>query len=37
MEAFGCVALFAVKWGVLVKAGRFENFVVNVEAITKIN
>ncbi len=37
MEALGFVAMFAVMCGVLVEAGKFENFVVNVEAITKIN
>ncbi len=37
MEAVSFVALFAVMWGVFVEAGKFENFVVNVEEITKIN
>ena len=37
MEALRFVALFAVLCGVLVEAGKFENFVVNVEEITKIN
>ncbi len=37
MEVVGFVALFAVMCGVLVEAGKLENFVVNVEKITKIN
>ncbi len=37
MEALGFVALFPVMCGVAVGTGKFENFVVNVEAITKIN
>ncbi len=37
MEVISFVALFAVLCSVGVEAGKFENFVVNVEEITKIN
>ncbi len=37
MEVLSCVGLFAVMCGVALGTGRFENFVVKVEQITKIN
>ncbi len=37
MEVFSYLVLFAVMCGVVVEASKFENFVVNVEEITKIN
>ena len=37
MEVFSCVGLFALICAVVVEAGKFENFIVNVEEITKTN
>ncbi len=37
MGIFRCVGLFALLCGVVIEAGKFENFIFNIEEITAIN